>query len=187
MLEFNVYSKQREKFSLQKFEDYCRSLNLDITLDSDFELETWEGGFLPVRFSDARFADQDGNCEFSTGFEVYYEHFEPKASGAVGFFKKLFRKKAQHDDPFSEAAEKGYTCMISLVCGAMDSFEVLMALVFSGYFVKMYGGAFEDPQSEWQCQSFSELEAEIDVIIGELLSQKESGELLTHTLQDDEQ
>lgn len=157
MVDFNIYLKDSEKFSLENFEAYCRSVGFDISLYPNFVPEEWEGGFLPIRFVDRRFEEMQKNCVFLTGFELYY-----------------FPIKKEEMDTY------GFTCMLSLRCGVEDSFEFLMALVFGGYFLKTCGGVFADPQSECLVVDFRDLEAEIQAIWAELIQMNEDGLLRTH-------
>ena len=160
MYEFNVFVKHSKNFSLQGFKEYCLLMRLDIALHPSFELEKWDGGFLPARFIDSRFKCCQKDFDFLTGFELYFE----KCDYSVG----------QLPDGWD------YPHMVALRCSMADSFEVLMAYVLGAYLVKTCEGVFLDPQSGAFSEDYRELEAAICEIMTELIDFSKNGELRTH-------
>ena len=160
MFDFYIYLKHPEKFSLTNFEEYCNSMGFDIALYPAFELNKWDGGFVPIRYIDSRVNHNQNSNIFLTGFELFFE-------------------RCDHLPP-TLPSKSGYTHKISLRCGVADSFELLMAFLFGAYLIKMCEGVFEDPQSDELSDDFMELEATVGEILIELLDLSENGGLRTH-------
>lgn len=160
MLDFNIYLKHPENFSLPIFEQYCISMGLNVALHPSFELEKWNGGFVPARFVDSRFKQYQDDSAFLTGFELYFERCDRNVSNLPN--------------------GSDYPYVVGLRCGVADSFELFMAFVFGAYLTKTCEGVFEDPQNDVWCEDFQELEDAVGEILTELLDMSKNGGLRTH-------
>ena len=181
MLDYSIYFKHPDAFSAQSFEQYCSSIGLHVKLYPSFNLLK-DTGFLPIRLIDERFATNEGNHDFLSGFELYlseYHHVIQSKEEEKGFFKKMFKTKPAPELPFDRAV-KDTTWRLWLRCGMSDSFEMLLAYVFGAYFVKFCGGVFDDPQTGQFYDNFNHLESDIAEIIAALQELKTTDELLTH-------
>lgn len=180
-MDYYIYLKRTDEVSIHSFEQYCRSLDLCITLHPSFDLSNG-AGFLPIRFTDTRFSKSSENNTFLSGFELFsseYHHVSPSQKKETGFFCKLFKPKPVEETPFDRAV-KDATVLIELHCSSADSFEILLAYTFGAYLVKCCGGVFDDPQTGKFYDESKHLEIEIATIITELQEQANTGDLLTH-------
>ena len=180
-IDYYVYIKNPDAFSIPSFEQYCSSLGLHIELHPSFNLLE-DAGFSPIRLIDARFFRDSRSHDFLSGFELNsseYQHILQPQKKATGFLHKLFKAKPIPETPYDRAI-KDATRLIALRCGSADSFEVLLAYIFGAYLIKCCGGAFDDPQTGQFYDDHNHLESEIRAIIADLLEQDNTGELLTH-------
>ena len=182
-MDYYIYLKHPDAFSVPAFAQYCVFLGLNIELHPSFKLLE-ETGFSPIRLIDERFAGDGGNHDFLSGFELSsseYHHVLQTQKG--GFWQKIFKAKPVQETPF-DSAVKDAAWLMELRCGNADSFEVLLAYIFGAYIVKCCGGVFDDPQTGQFYEDHHHLESEIEAIIAELLEQESAGELLTHDFQE---
>ena len=182
-MDYYIYLKHPDAFSVPAFAQYCVFLGLNIELHPSFKLLE-ETGFSPIRLIDERFAGDGGNHDFLSGFELSsseYHHVLQTQKG--GFWHKIFKAKPVQETPF-DSAVKDAAWLMELRCGNADSFEVLLAYIFGAYLVKCCGGVFDDPQTGQFYEDHHHLESEIEAIIAELLEQENAGELLTHDFQE---
>jgi hypothetical protein len=180
-IDYYVYIKNPDAFSVPSFEQYCSFLGLRIELHPSFNLLE-DAGFSPIRLIDTRFFRDSRNHDFLSGFELNsseYQHILQPRKNATGFLHKLFKAKPIPETPYDRAI-KDATRLIELRCGSADSFEVLLAYIFGAYLIKCCGGAFDDPQTGQFYDDHNHLESEIRAIIADLLEQDTTGELLTH-------
>lgn len=180
-MDYYIYLKQTDGFSVKSFESYCSTLGLHVTTHPSFNL--LEGsGFEPMRLIDERFAKEGEYKAFLSGFELYsseYQHILQPPKKKIGLFQKLFKAKPVEETPFDRVI-KDASVLIELRCSGEDSFEVLLAYVFGAYLVKHCGGVFDDPQTGQYYDNCNHLENEIAEILTELLQQANADELLTH-------
>ena len=179
--DYYIHLKQLSTFSTTSFEEYCNSLGLCVAVHPSFNIFE-HSGYVPMRFVDERFSNAGGPSDFLSGFELFLDEYnhEIQPKKPKGFFQKLFLPKAKKDNPF-DITVKDFQTVIVLNCSSSDSFEILLAHVFGAYFVKCFGGVFDDPQSGQFYDDSKHLEAEIATIVEELSQQATAGELLTHT------
>lgn len=180
-MDYYIYLKQPDGFSVQSFESYCTTLGLCVTIHPSFNLLE-DSGFAPMRLINERFAKEGESKAFLSGFELYsseYQHLSRSPKKKTGFFQKLFKAKPVGETPFDRVT-KDASVLLELRCSGADSFEVLLAYVFGAYLVKHCGGVFDDPQTGQYYDNCKLLEIEIAEILTELLQQANKGELLTH-------
>ena len=180
-IDYYVYIKNPDAFSVPSFEQYCSFLGLRIELHPSFSLLE-DAGFSPIRLIDERFVRDGRNHDFLSGFELYsseYQHIVQPQKKTAGFLRKIFKAKPIQETPLDRAI-KDATWLIELRCGSADSFEVLLAYIFGAYLIKSCGGVFDDPQTGQFYDDHSRLESEIKAIIAEFMEQTSAGELLTH-------
>ncbi len=179
-IDYWVYLKQRDLFSVKSFEEYCNSIGLCITMDPSVDLSA-VSGYVPIRFTDKRFSNVNTKGDFLSGFEMYFheyhEEIQPQKK-PVGFFRKLFPPKPEKESSFS-LATRDSRWMIALNCSSADSFEIFLAYVFGSYLIKC-GGVFDDPQSGRFYDNSKAMETEIAANLEELLRQAADGELIMH-------
>ncbi len=180
-IDYYIYLKDAENFSAEDFEEYCNSLGLCVVLHPSFDLLK-NTGFIQIKFTDMRFAENEEDGAFLSGFELFsseYRHIpqpEKKKGGLIG---RLFKKGSDEKSPFDKAI-KDSTLVLEISCRSEDSFEVLLAHVFGAYFVKDLCGVFDDPQTGQFYDDNKHLEDVITEILTELQEEKNKGELLTH-------
>ena len=181
-IDYYIYLKQIDQFSAKAFSQYCDSIGLCAAVHPEFDIVE-ESGFIPIRFTDKRFATAGENFDFLSGFELFlseYHHYtlQPKEEPKC-ILRKLFPKKQKEESAFDRAI-KDSKIMIAVSCSSADSFEVLLAYVFGAYLVKYCDAIFDDPQTGQFYDNSNWLETEIAAILDELLQQAATGELITH-------
>ena len=93
-MDYYIFLKHPNAFSVQSFEQYCSSLGLHIELHPSFNLLE-DAGFSPIRLIDERFVRDGRNHDFLSGFELYsseYQHVLQPQKKATGFLQKIFKK-----------------------------------------------------------------------------------------------
>ena len=74
-MDYYIYLKHPNAFSVQSFEQYCSSLGLHIELHPSFNLLE-DAGFSPIRLIDERFVRDGRNHDFLSGFELYSSEYQ---------------------------------------------------------------------------------------------------------------
>ena len=97
-IDYYIYLKQIDQFSSEAFSQYCDSIGLYAAFHPKFDIFE-ASGFIPVRFTDKRFAKAGDNFDFLSGFELLlseYHHYtlQPKEEPKI-IFRKLFPKKKE--------------------------------------------------------------------------------------------
>ena len=180
-MDYYIYLKQINRPVAKDFEQYCKGLGLNVTVQPEFAFAA-ASSYLPMRLIDDRFSDAESCGGFKTGFEISfsaYQHEEQPVKKAGGLLRKLFPPKPTEETGWDRAT-KDCDTVVSLQCRSFDSFSVLMAYVFGAYLVRCRGGVFDDPQTGQFYDAGKHLELEIAVILEDLVQKKADGALTVH-------
>lgn len=137
-------------FKNSDFETDCSSLGCEIELHPEYEIFT-DVMYFPFKVNGSLIAQELSEYFFYTGFEFVYtmndneknanEFSKKKKNTLITRLLKSVLPSKPIDDTFQES-DMEYRH--SLFCYCHDELEVLCALLFTGYFLRTYGGIAMD-------------------------------------------
>jgi len=174
-----VYFKKPKNFSKEQCESYFKDFGISIQIHPDYDIEN-AFGFLPFCIKADFISDSLKNNDYLSGFELYSEQYfynkELKNIQSEGIKKAFFKRKYIANNSIDNILKKCDN-YFTISLGSQDSFEPLLACLFSLYISKYFNGVV------FYCQSgeyISDFENDIKGIITDLKSDFISGNLKTH-------
>lgn len=120
-VDYYIYVKDTNHFSIKQCEDYVKSLGLSVEFYPNFNIYT-HTGFLPIRLDGLFISDSLAGKSFLSGFETQLDQYEycPPEKESKGLLNKFFRKNtAKQETTFDNAIKESSHCFY-IHCGTQD-------------------------------------------------------------------
>lgn len=178
-VDYAIYFKSSDGYSLKDCNAYFLFQPLKAQLHPEFDLKN-DTGFLPIRFSGEGIDPALKGREFLSGFECYWDEYqyEPPSAPKQTFWQKLLGKRS----PGEETPEKDCKESLTLCCSG-ELTESLLACLFGVYFLRNFGGIFEDMQTGERYTDPRSLEETAEEFLKEAGAEYQRGELQLHAFE----
>ena len=142
--DYNVFLKNADAIKSADFDFYAYSLGLQLRISPKVE-DSSSFGFLQFNLRPEFLGIDRPYDSLLSGFELYRSAYDARG----------------YDEEFN-AIVRGTTASFLICISSMDSFEELIALVFSAYLCKYCGGILYDPQTDRIYSDLAEIEQKIE-------------------------